>query len=124
MTIQTELADISPRYTDPIERELAADEELLAVTVLYEDDIKRNRTRLCVTDRRLLTVKKGWIWSRSDTVPLSKITAVSQLERLAGVVQVTTQSGDDEAYVLSKTDSERIATTIRKAMDEQPDGSD
>jgi membrane protein YdbS with pleckstrin-like domain len=124
MATQTELAEVSSRYSDAINSELAADEGLLAVVVLYEDDIKRNRTRLCVTDRRLLTVKKGWIWSRSETVPLSKVTAVNRLERLAGVVEVTTHSGDENAYLMSKSDSKQIAATIRSAMDGQSDRSD
>jgi hypothetical protein len=124
MTVRTELAEVSSRYRDAIDTELATDEELLAVAVLYEDDIKRNRTRLCVTDRRLLTVKRGWLWSRSETVALSKMTAVSRLERLAGVVEVTTHSGDEKAYLMSKPDSDRIATTIRSAIDGQSDRLD
>jgi len=95
---------------------MLADDESFEVAVIERDALlAQHRTRVVLTDRRLIELDFGFVFDTDETIELAKVSSV-ETDRGGFVVEVDGTGVDDEWQLSSGEQGRRFADAIRSKL--------
>jgi hypothetical protein len=95
---------------------MLADDESFEVAVIERDALLgQHRTRVVLTDRRLIELDFGFVFDTDETIELAKVSSV-ETDRGGFVVEVDGTGVDDEWQLSSGEQGRRFADAIRSKL--------
>lgn len=95
---------------------MLADDESFEVAVIERDALLgQHRTRVVLTDRRLIELDFGFVFDTDETIELAKVSSV-ETDRGGFVVEVDGTGVDDEWQLSSGEQGRRFADSIRSQL--------
>lgn len=114
MTLSRTLSELDATTRDRLTDELRPDEAFVCGATVAEADFTRFRTRFLVTDQRILTVKRGWIRTKTRSMPLSAITNIQTSETTMLKLRLDAMGDIDGEYIFELDDGRAIAEAMRR----------
>lgn len=116
MALYRSLGDLNEKTLEQVEREMRPDESFLIGASLAEAELGRFRTRFLVTDERLLTVKRGWIRKRTQSMPYSSITNTTTSESSMLELQIDAKGDISGEFLFSADEGREVVQSLREQI--------
>ena len=116
MALSRTLSELDAATRNRLTDELRSDEAFVCGATVAEADFNRFRTRFLVTDQRVLTVKRGWIRTKTRSMPLSAITNIQTSETTMLKLRLDAMGDIDGEYVFELTDGRAVVEEMRSEI--------
>ncbi len=114
------LDDFDEKTRSRLDRMLADDESFEVAVIERDALLGQHRTRVVLTNRRLIELDFGFVFDSDETIELAKVSSV-ETDRGGFVVEVEGTGVDDEWQLSSGEQGRRFADSIRAEVQNSRD---